>query len=77
MLLVAVQYMRFMSGKSLLQWLSETPDYARYRIRGRRRPAPAALRSLKRGLLRLLRRGAAAVKDRGVHAAPPRAGEAR
>jgi hypothetical protein len=55
-LLVAVQYMRFMSGKSLLQKLGETPDYLRYRMRGRRRPAPAALRRIKHGLLGLLPR---------------------
>jgi len=55
-LLVAVQYLRFMSGKGPLQVLAETPDYVGYRLRGRRRPAPEALRRIKRGLVRVLRR---------------------
>lgn len=55
-LLVAVQYLRFMAGKTLVRVLAETPDYVRYRMRGRRRPAPEAVRRIKRGLLRLFPR---------------------
>jgi putative nucleotidyltransferase-like protein len=47
-LLIAVQYLRFMSGKRWLEALGETPPYARYRLRGRRRPAPALLRRVRR-----------------------------
>ena len=53
-LLVAVQYLRFMSGKSMLEALAETPGYVGYRLRGRRRPAPALLRSMKREVRRIL-----------------------
>ena len=55
-LLVAVQYLRFMAGKDLVRALAETPDYVRYRMRGRRRPAPEAVRRIKRGILRLFPR---------------------
>ena len=53
-LLVAVQYLRFMSGKSMLEALAETPDYVRYRLRARRRPAPELLRRVKRDVRRML-----------------------
>jgi len=48
-LLLAVQYMRFMSGKSLGERLAETPAYWRYRLRGRKGWFFDMLRWVKRG----------------------------
>jgi putative nucleotidyltransferase-like protein len=61
-LLIAVQYLRFMSDKTLLQTLAETPEYTRYRLRARRRPAPALLRHLKRKVRRLFGRAPRAAR---------------
>jgi hypothetical protein len=55
-LLVAVQYLRFMAGKDLLRALAETPDYVRYRVRGRRRPLPEGVLRIRRGIRRLFPR---------------------
>ncbi len=55
LLLVLVQYMRFMAGKSLLQQIAETPSYVRYRLRGRRRTL-GLLRGLQSGVRGLLPR---------------------
>ena len=52
-LLVMVQYLRFVSGKSLLRKLAETPAYLRYRLRGRPGPVLDAVRGVRRGIRRL------------------------
>ena len=54
-LLVLVQYMRFMTGKSLIQQIAETPSYLRYRLRGRRRTL-RLITSLRSGVRRLFPR---------------------
>jgi hypothetical protein len=70
-LLFAVQYLRFMSGKSLVRSLAETPEYVRYRLRGRQRPAPESMRRIKRGIQRLFVPSAATADT--PHATPARA----
>jgi len=47
-LLLTVQYLRFMAGKNLGQKLAETPAYWRYRLRGRQGPFFDAARSIKK-----------------------------
>ena len=56
LLLLVVQYMRFMAGKSLIQQIAETPSYVRYRLRGRRRGL-GLLSGLRSGMRRLFRAG--------------------
>lgn len=48
LLLLAVQYLRFMSGKTLGQRLAETPAYWRYRLRGRPGPFFDAVRGVRK-----------------------------
>ena len=47
--------MRFMTGKSLIQQIAETPSYLRYRLRGRRRTL-RLITSLRSGVRRLFPR---------------------
>jgi hypothetical protein len=56
-LLVTVQYLRFLSGRTLLQKLAETPAYLRYRLRGRKGWFFDAVRSFRRAFRRLLPHG--------------------
>jgi hypothetical protein len=49
-LLVTVQYLRFVSGKPLVQAMLETPAYVRYRLRGRQGPFFDAARLVLRGI---------------------------
>jgi len=56
LLLVTVQYLRFLSGRTLLQKLAETPAYLRYRLRGRRGWFFDVVRSVRRAFRRLLGR---------------------
>jgi hypothetical protein len=58
-LLVTVQYLRFLSGRTLRQKLAETPAYLRYRLRGRQGWFFDAVRAVRRGFRRLLGRGPA------------------
>jgi len=56
-LLVTVQYLRFLSGKSLRQKLAETPAYLRYRLRGRKGWFFDAARAVKKWIRGLFPRG--------------------
>lgn len=57
-LLVTVQYLRFMAGKTLVQRLGETPAYLRYRLRGRQGALFDLARWVKGGFRRRLPRRA-------------------
>jgi hypothetical protein len=50
LLLVTVQYLRYISGKPFVQALRETPAYLRYRLRGRQGPFFDAARLVLRGI---------------------------
>lgn len=56
LLLVMIQYLRFVSGKHPAQALTETPAYLRYRLRGRRGLLFDAARTLVRGVRTLFPR---------------------
>lgn len=53
LLLLVVQYLRFMFGKSLGQALADTPAYLRYRLRGRPGRVFDVVRGARRGWRRL------------------------
>jgi hypothetical protein len=69
-MLFAVQYLRFMSGKTALRMLAETPEYLSYRMRGRQRPAPEALRRIKRGVQQVFAPHAVVPHVPGIQAPP-------
>ena len=50
LLLVLIQYLRFVSRMNAFQALAETPAYLRYRLRGRRGPLFDAMRFVARGV---------------------------
>jgi len=56
LLLVMIQYLRFVSGMHPFQALGETPAYLRYRLRGRRGPVFDAMRLVARGARMLFSR---------------------
>jgi putative nucleotidyltransferase-like protein len=56
LLLIIIQYLRFVSGMHLFQAVAETPAYLRYRLRGRRGPVLDAVRRVVRGGRRLFSR---------------------
>ena len=56
LMLVLIQYLRFVSGMHPFQALAETPAYLRYRLRGRRGPVFGAMRLVMRGAQMLFSR---------------------